>query len=299
MRRVGVLEVAGAALNPPRRNAFKQGMQSLGWRESHNVEYRFVSADGQTSRLDSLAEAMVADKPDVLATASAVSTRALQRATVSIPIVMSNVVDPVGNGFAASLAHPGGNITGLSNQQQDVLPKLVEFAHLLAPQAQRIGFLFNDGNPAYAAYRLVAQQVCAARGVTAVLVTAGSAEQLAGAVAQLQSQRVHSVVVAADPIYTGQAALLVQLLQPTRLPVVYGLRHHVEQGGLLSYGVNIDDAWRMAARYVDRLLKGDKPGDLPIQQPTRFEMVLSIKAAAVSGLNVPVILQLRADEVID
>ena len=299
MRRVGVLEVAPAASNLSRRAAFKQGMLDLGWVEGRNIEYRFVSAEGQEGRLDALAAELVAARMDVLATSSASSTRALQKATKTVPIVMANVVNPVANGFAVSLARPGGNITGQTNQQQDVLPKLVEFVHQLAPQARRIAFLFNENNPSHGAYREAAQQACAALGMTAILIKASAVGELEPAVARLVGERAQGVVVAADPLYTVQADTLLRLLAPTRLPVVYGIRNHVDRGGLLSYGVNFDAHWRSAAKYVDRILRGDKPADLPIEQPRRFELVINLRTAKALGITIPQSLLLRADEVIE
>ncbi len=299
LRRVGVLQVVGEPVSLPLRAAFRRGMQELGWIEGRNVEYRFVSAEGQEGRLDALAASLVAARMDVIVTSSAVSVRSLQKATKTIPIVTANVVDPVANGFAASLARPGGNITGLSNQQEDVFPKLVEFLHQLAPKAQRIGFLFNENNPSYAAYREAAYQACAALGLSAILVTASAPAQLAGAVEQVVGQRAQGLVVVADPFYTSRSGMLQQLLQATRLPVVYGLRVHVDQGGLLSYGVNLDASWQRAAKFVDRILKGEKAGELPIEQPTRFELVLNMKTAKSLGLKIPHSILLQATEVIE
>jgi putative ABC transport system substrate-binding protein len=296
LRRVGVLGAARPDENT--RGELRRGMLELGWVEGRNIEYRFANADGQENRLDALAGELIAGGAEVIVTSSAVSTRALQRATKTLPIVMVNVVNPVANGFAASLARPGGNITGLTNQQEDVLGKLVEFLHQLVPQARRIAFAFNENNPSYAAYRLAAQQACSTLGLTALFVDASSGVHLPAAVEQIRAQRAQGVVIAADPLYTAQADAWLELLAPTRLPVVYGQRHHVERGGLLSYGANFNANWRSAARYVDRILKGAQPGDLPIERPTRFELVINLRAARAQGLTVPPALLQRADEVI-
>ena len=298
VRRIGILEVAPPASGLPRRAAFRQGLAQLGWIEGRNIELRFVSADGQEDRLEALAAAVISEGMAVIVTSSAVSTRALQKATRTVPIVMVTVSNPVANGFAASLARPGGNITGRSNQAEDVLPKLVEFLHLLAPQARRFGFLLNENNPSYEAYRQAVRTACAGLGLSATLVSASTAARLPGAVAQFKAEQVQGVVVAADPFYTSQATTLQQLFQPTGLPVAYGLRDHVLLGGLLCYGVNFEDSWRSAAIFVDRILKGEKPADMPIEQPTRFELVINLKTATALGLTVPQTLLLRADEVV-
>ncbi len=299
VRRVGVLEVAPPSSGLPRRAAFRQGLAQLGWIEGRNIELRFVSADGQEHRLEGLAATLVGDGMNVIATSSAVSTRALQKATRTVPVVMVNVGNPVANGFAFSLARPGGNITGLSNQQEDVLPKLVEFLHLIAPQAQRIGFLLNENNPSYKAYVRAAKTACEGLQLSAVPVNASTQAGLHNAATQFKTAQVQGVVVAADPLYTSQAATLQQIFLPTRLPIAFGLRDHVVMGGLMSYGVNFVDSWRSAATFVDRILKGEKPADLPIEQPTRFELVINLKTARALGLAVPQSLLLRADEIVE
>jgi putative ABC transport system substrate-binding protein len=296
LRKVGVL-----GLGPPRENlraAFRDGMRELGWVDGRNVEVLFVNAPG-VDRLPELAASIVAAGMDVIVTSSAVSTRELQKATSRIPIVMAFVVDPVGNGFAASLARPGGNITGLTNQQQDLFGKWLELLRLVAPQARRVAFLLNHDNPASATYRSVAQQACTAAQSTCVLLSARTPAETAQGIAQLASRGVQGLVVPADPAYASQSRQIVEWLQPARLPAVYGQREHVEQGGLLSFGSSIAANWRDAARYVDRILKGATPAELPIEQPTRFELVVSVRAARAIGLTLPNELLLRADEVIE
>jgi putative ABC transport system substrate-binding protein len=295
-RKVGVLSVG-----PPRdalRAAFTDRMRELGWVEGRNVDYQFANAAGEDG-LPVLAASMVAAGPDVIVASSAVSIRALQKATSRTPIVMIYVVDPVGNGFAESLARPGGNITGLSNQQQDLIGKWLELLRLLVPQARRVAFLINGNNPASATYRSVAQQACTAAGLTCVLLTASTPVEVTQAAEQLAARAVQGLVVPADPFYSSQSRRMTELLQPTRVPVVYGQRLHVDHGGLLSYGTNIGANYRLAASYVDRILKGAAPATLPIEQPTRFELVVNLRTARAIGLAVPNELLLRADVVIE
>ena len=297
-RRVGVLQVPSAGINV-RTEALRQGMRELGWVEGKNVEYLFAFADGDVTRLDALARMLIAQRAEVIVCSSGVSTRALQRATKTIPIVMVTVANPVANGFVASLARPGGNVTGLSNQQEDVLGKLVDLLHELVPAAQRIAVLVNENNPSQAALWAAAQRACAALRLAPTRVVASAPEQLAGAVAQITSQRAQAVVVIADPMYTNELERIHALMLPARLPVAYGLREHVAVGGLLSYGVNFTEQWRHAAKFVDRILNGARPADLPVEQPTRFELVLNLKAARALGITIPRSLLLRADEVIE
>ena len=297
-RRVGVLHVPSAGINV-RTEALRQGMRELGWVEGKNVEYLFAFADGDVTRLDALARMLIGQRAEVIVCSSGVSTRALQRATKTIPIVMVTVTNPVANGFVASLARPGGNVTGLSNQQEDVLGKLVDLLHELVPAAQRIAVLVNENNPSQAALWAAAQRACAALRLAPTRVVASAPEQLAGAVAQITSQRAQAVVVIADPMYTNELERIHALMLPARLPVAYGLREHVAVGGLLSYGVNFTEQWRHAAKFVDRILNGARPADLPVEQPTRFELVINLKTARALGLTIPQSLLLRADEVIE
>jgi len=299
MRRVGILALVSEAAGAPFVAAFKRGMHDLGWFEGNNVEYRRVSAEGDVKRLDALARELVEQKVDVIVAANMLAIRAAQRATTSIPIVMTIVGDPVSLGYVASLARPGGNITGTSIQAQEVLGKLIQSLHEVTPLSRRIAILLNDSSPAHAAYRATAQSACAALGLTAIWVVASAPAQLAGAVEQIVSQRSQAVVVAGDAMYFNERVHLQALLQTTRLPVAYSLREHVDAGGLLSYATDFVAIFRHAAKYVDKILKGARPADLPIEQPTKFELVINLKTAKALGLTIPQSVLLRADEVIE
>lgn len=298
VRRVGILGFASHAAAVRVREAFKQGMHDLGWFEGKNVEYRIAYAEGDLNRVDALARELIAQKVDVILAGASLLTRAAQRATKAIPIVMAGVGDPVRQGFVASLASPGGNITGIANQGDELLGKQIQILHEVAPGAQRVAILLNESNPVGAAlYRAAAQGACAALGLVAVWVVANAPAQLPGAVEQLVNQRAQAVAVVADPMYFSERVRLHELLLPTRLPVAYGQPEHVAAGGLLSYGPNYVANFRHAAKYVDRILKGAKPADLPVEQPTKFELVINLKAAKLLGLVIPQGVLLRADEV--
>ena len=298
IRRVGFLGVTSMATAGHLIEAFKQGMQDLGWLEGKNVEYRFLFAAGDVGRLDALVSELIGHKVEVIVVPSAPVTRAARRATAVIPLVMTNVANAVGNGFVASLASPGGNITGISSQGEDVLGKLIEILHELVPGARRIAILLNEGTPSHAAFWAGAQAACAKLGLVAVRVVASAPAQLAAAVEQIVSQRSQAVVVVSDPMYLGERARLQELMQTTRLPVAYGLGEHVAAGGLLSYAADQVTNFRYAAKWVDKILKGAKPADLPVEQPTRFELRINLKAAKALGITIPKTVLLRADEVI-
>jgi putative ABC transport system substrate-binding protein len=297
IRRVGMLLLASEDATVHLRAAFTQGMQGLGWLEGKNVEYRIVYADGDVGRLDALASELVGQKVEVIMV-SPRAARAAQRATKTIPIVMAGAGNAVGAGFVASLARPGGNITGISSQAEEVLGKLIGILHEVTPGARRIAILLNESSPLHAALWAGAQSACAALDLVALRVVASAPAQLGAAVGEIVRQRSQAVVVVADGMYFAERTRLQELMQTTRLPAAYGLREHVVAGGLLSYASDLAANFRYAAKYVDKILKGAKPADLPVEQPTQFELVINLKTAKALGLTIPQSVLLRADEVI-
>jgi putative ABC transport system substrate-binding protein len=298
IRRVGWLSLGSKASSADVYAAFKQGMHDLGWLEGKNVEYRFLYADGDVDRLDALASELIGQKVEVIVAGSSSVTRAAQRATKTITIVMVGVSNAVGSGYVASLAKPGGNITGISNQREEVLGKLIEILHVVTPNARRIAILLNESNSSYGWNWAAAQSACAALDLVALRVVASTPAQLGAAVGEIVRQQSQAVVVVADPVYFNERAKLQELMQATRLPAAYGLREHVVAGGLLSYAADLAASFRYAAKYVDKILKGAKPADLPVEQPTRYELVINLKTARALGLTIPQSLLLRADEMI-
>ncbi|HEY2966779.1 MAG TPA: ABC transporter substrate-binding protein [Casimicrobiaceae bacterium] len=298
IRRVGMLFLASEAATAHFRAAFKQGMHDLGWLQGKNVEYRFVSANGDVDRLDALANELVGQKVEVIVAGSSAVTRAAQRATKTIPILMVGVSNAIGTGFVASLAKPGGNITGISNQREEVLGKLIGILHEATPGARRIAILLNESNSSYGGLWAAAQSACAALDLVALRVVASAPAQLGAAVGEIVRQRSQAVVVVPDPIYLNERAKLQELMHATRLPAAYGLREHVVAGGLLSYAADLAASFRYAAKYADKILKGAKPADLPVEQPTKYELVINLKTAKALGITIPQSLLLRADEVI-
>jgi putative ABC transport system substrate-binding protein len=297
IRRVGFLLLGSGAIGDHLNAAFKQGMQDLGWQEGKNVEYRFAYANGDVDRLDGLARDLIGQNIDVIVTSNSQAARAAQRATQTIPIVMAGVSNAVGAGFIASLAKPGGNITGFTSQQDEVLGKLIGILHEVAPGARRIAILVNESNPLHAVFWAGAQSACAALGLVALRVVASTPAQLDAASADIVRQRSQAVVVIPDALYVGPK--LQALTQIGRLPVAYLLRDPmIAGGGVLSYGVDLAAIYRNTAKYVDKILKGAKPADLPVEQATKFELVINLKTAKALGLTIPQALLLRADEVI-
>ena len=298
VRRVGWLSLGSQPTVAHLDAAFRQGMRDLGWLEGKNIEYRLVHADGVPDRLDALARELIAQNVDVIIVGNPLTTRTAQRATKTIPIVMTTVGNPVGNGFVASLARPGGNITGVTSRPEEVLGKLIGILHELAPGAKRIAVLLNENNPSHQVYWAAAQRACSSLGLVALRVVASAPAELDAGVERVARERPQAVVVVPDPIYLDERARLQKLLQPSRLPVAYAWREHVVAGGLVSYSADLPASFRHAAKYVDKILKGAKPADLPVEQETKFELVINLKTAKALGLTVPQSLLLRADEVI-
>ena len=298
IRRVGFLAFSSEATSAHLRTAFKQGMHDLGSMEGKNVEYRFVYADGDVDRVDVLASELIGQGVEVILVGSSQSAHAAQHATNTVPIVLAGVANAVGAGLVASLANPGANITGFTSQQDEVLGKLIGILHEVAPGARRIAILVNESNPTHAAYWASAQRACVALHLVAQRVVASTHAQLGAAVGEIVRQRSQAIVVTSDSLYFTERAKLQELLQTTRLPVACALRDNVVAGGLLSYGYDVAANYRNVAKYVDKILKGSKPADLPIEQATKFDLVINLRSARTLGISIPQSLLQRADEVI-
>ncbi len=299
LRRVGVLSLASEATAAPLRAALTLGMQELGWREGKNVEYRFAYANGDVNRLDALTGELIAKQVEVIVVSSSQGVRAVQRATKTVPVVMAGVLNAVGAGFVASLAKPGGNITGFTSQQEEVLGKLIGILHEVTPGARRIAILLNESNPSHGVLWAGAQSACAALDLVALRVVASTPAQLGDAVEQIVRQRAHAVVVVPDGMYLGERMKLQELMKAARLPVAYMLREQLVAGGLLSYGADLPANYRNAAKYVDKILKGARPETLPVEQAPKFELVINLRTANALGLTIPQTVLLRADEAIE
>jgi len=279
-------------------DAFLQCMRDFGWVEGQNIEYRMAFADGDMQRLDQLAAELAAQKVDVILVGAAPDVRAAQRVTTTIPLVMVYVTNAAGLGFIASLSRPGNNITGISNQYEETIAKLIEVLHETVPSARRIAVLVNENSPAHTTFWAGAQAACTAFGLEPLRVAASVPAQLDDAVAQMVANRAQAVVIPGDAMHLSERARLLELLRPTRLPVAAGFAEFAIAGALLSFGADSVQTMGHASTFVDKVLKGAKPADLPVEQPTKFELVLNVATAKSLGITFPQSLRVRADEVI-
>ena len=296
---MGALTASSEALAAPFLAALKQGMRELGWQEGKDIEYRFVYANGAVERYDALVAELLAQQVDVLVVTSTQGVQAAQRATQTVPIVMTSVAGAVGAGLVESLVRPGGNVTGLSNQFEDVLPKVIETLHAIVPGARRVAVLLQATAPLNPQLWAVAQTTCDALGLEAVREFANSAADFNEAATRIVRRKAQAVVVSPDATFVAERTKLQEAMQSTRLPVAYGWREQIILGGLFSYGVSLTGVFLQAATYVDKTLKGAKPATLPIEQPTKFELVINLKTAKALGIKIPQSVLLRADEVIN
>jgi putative tryptophan/tyrosine transport system substrate-binding protein len=282
-----------------RFGAFAQGMRDLGYIEGRNlvIEWRF--ADNEVERLAALATELVNLKVDLIVASGTPVISAAQKATTTIPIVMPTSNDPVGSGFVASLGRPGGNTTGLSNLSSDISPKIVEVLLSAAPKVSRVAILVNPRNSSNAANAINLQIALQGGGRIGLPVEASTAEDIGGGFIKMEKQNADALVVAPDAVFVEQRQRIADLAIKHRLPSMFSFREHVEAGGLMSYGQHLSDSYRRAATYADRIFKGARPGDLPIEQSTKLELVINLRAAKALGLEAPPMLLARADEVIE
>jgi len=294
-RRIGLLRITGTSVVA----AFREGLRELGWVEGQNVVIDYRSAEGLDS-LPDLAGELVRLKVDIIVAVSTPATAAAKNATPTIPIVMVAVADPVGLGFVASYAHPGGNVTGLTNRVGGVttVGKQLELFKEIIPEVRRVAILSNPGNPADALAIRNIEAAARSLAVQLQLLEARAPNEFDAAFAAMTKERVGALIVLADPVFSFSGGRLADLAARSRLPAAYGYRGAVEAGGLMSYGPSLPDLWRRAAAYVDKILKGANPAELPVEQPRKFELVINLKTAKALGLTIPQSVLLRADEVI-
>jgi ABC-type uncharacterized transport system substrate-binding protein len=298
--RIGYLAVNPAA-TPRLRDAFLQGLRDLGYVEGRNVVIEDRSAKGKPELIPPLAAELVALKVDVIVTSGTPQALAAKHATRSIPIVFAGVSDPVTSGLVTSLARPGGNITGLSLLAPDLVGKCLEQLKQAVAGINRVAVLWQPGALGERTEQVMLKEAgVAARalGMRPQFVEARGPENFDRAISVMSRARAEALTVLSTPMFVSERGRLVALAAKHRLPVVYPLREFVDAGGLMAYGPNAVDSYRRAATYVDKILKGAKPADLPVEQPTKFELVINLKAAKALGLTIPLSLLQRADEVI-
>jgi putative ABC transport system substrate-binding protein len=294
--RVGILSPTSASLSSPNTGAFLKGMRELGYVEGKNlvIEWRF--ADGKLERLPGLAAELVQLKVDIIVTAGSPAISAAQKATSTIPIVMASAGDPVGSRFVKSLARPGGNITGFSNMAGDIAAKFIDLLRSVVPKLSRVAML----TPAttYGELSKSVQAAAQKAGVKTLVAEASTPQEIENAFSMMVREKADAVFVGSPIVFAQQHRQIAELALKYRMPSLFQDRVTVEAGGLMSYGQKLTDSYQRSATYVDKILKGAKPGDLPVEQPVSFELVVNLKTAKALGLTIPQSLLLRADEVI-
>ena len=278
---------------------FRQGMRELGYVEGRNLVIEWRSAEGKSERLPELAAQLVRLKLDVLATQGTIPAQAAQKATTTIPIVMVAMGDPVGSGLVKSLARPGGNSTGLSTMTAELGPKLLEMLRVMLPKAARVAVLVNPSNAANRLWLKNVQDAAPKVGIKIEPVEAGTPQQIADAFAVMARQNAEALVVPQEPFFLQQKNQIVELAAKHRLPFIGGDGEYVTAGGLMSYGQNLRAIFRRAATHVDKIFKGANPGELPVEQPTTFELFINLKTAKALGIKVPPSILLQATKVIE
>jgi putative ABC transport system substrate-binding protein len=279
--------------------AFKEGLAALGWKEGSQVVYEERWADGGRERLQPLAEELAARKPAIIVAAPLSAVVAAAKAAPNTPVVQANGSSPVGQGLAANLARPGGMVTGVTNIVSEISEKHLELLLAAAPKLRRVGFLVDSRGMNRAEYLEMARRSAAHHSVEARFAEAASSEDIEPATSRLAKEGAQALVVFASPTFLFERRRILKLALARRWPVIAWQREWVEEGALLSYGADQSFTYRRAAYYVDRILKGTKPGDLPIEQPTRFELVVNLKTAKAIGLRISQDLLFRADKVIE
>ena len=296
--RIGFLNALFPATNPGRIEAFRQGLRDAGYVEGKNIVLEYRYAERKVGRLSALADELVRLKVDIIVTSASQETRAAKIATSTIPIVMTNEPDPVGTGLVASLARPGGNITGLSTLSPQLSGKRLELLKEIIPKLSRVAVLGNSRNPGNADTLKELELAALALKIKIQYLDVPSANEIEDSFRAASNERADAVLVLSNSTFTSQRKQIIGLAIKSRLPVSYPRPEFVESGGLMTYGVSLTENSRRAAAYVDKILKGAKPADLPVEQPTKFELVINLKTAKQIGLTIPPNVLARADRVI-
>jgi putative ABC transport system substrate-binding protein len=300
--RVGYLS-PGSSSDPLRRRrfeAFRQGLRELGYVEGQNIVLEPRWAEGQYARYPALVADLVRLKVGVIVVVGGTATKAAKEVTRTVPIVMSLVVDPVGSGLIPSLAHPGGNVTGTSIMAPDLVGKQLELLMEVVPKISRVAVLWNPDNPGGVPQLRQTEAAARALGVRLQTLEARGPHELDSAFAAMTRERAGALVILNDAILgVNLSKQIAELAAKSRLPAVHGVPEYAQVGGLMVYGANLLDLERRAATFVDKILKGAKPADLPIEQPSKFELIINLKTAKALGLTIPPSVLLRADQVIE
>jgi putative tryptophan/tyrosine transport system substrate-binding protein len=296
--RIGYLSATSPSANLARIEAFRQGLRELGYVEGKNIVIEWRYAEGKLDHVRELAAELVRLKVDVIVTAGPASTRPAKEATLTTPIVMAQVNDPVGNGFVASLARPGGNITGLATLAPEISGKQLELLKEIVPRISRVAVLGNSTEPGNAQALREVELAAGTFGVQLQHLDVLGPKDIETAFRAATKGRADALLVLASPVLNDQRTHIADLALKSRLPAIYPQTEYMEAGGLMYYGASTSDLFRRAATYVDKILKGVKPADLPVEQPKKFEFIINLKAAKQIGLRIPPNVLARADKVI-
>jgi putative ABC transport system substrate-binding protein len=300
-RRLGILmaETENDPVGQRYVTAFVQGLRQMGWIEGGNIriDYRWGGAD--VGRIRSSAAELIGLKPDAVLANTALTVAPLQQMTTTIPIVFLQIVDPVGSGFVASLARPSGNITGFTPAEFSMRAKLLEVLKEIVPTVSRVGVIYNPVQAPQVGQWHAIEAAAPALGVQVSALGANSADEITHSINGFGSEPGGGIIVLANPVTNTNRGQIIELMSRYRLPAIYPYPNFVRDGGLVSYGTDPDVQFRQAASYIDRILKGAKPADLPVQQPTKFDLAINLKTAKALGLSIPQALLATADEVIE
>ena len=297
--RIGMLETRSTVLNAANIDAFRQGLRELVYTEGQNLEIVYRSSDGRDERFPSLASELVRLKVDLILTRGTPAALAAKRATRTIPIVMAASADPVGSGLVASLGRPGGNVTGLSSADIEVYAKRFELLRAMVPKLARIAAIFDMSNPVIPPQWHVVEATARSLGIHAQLLDVRRPQDLGRAFDAAEKQRAEALIVGVGSITQGNLRTIADLAAKQRLPSIYGAKEYVDFGGLITYGASDPHMYRRAATFVDKIFKGAMPSDLPVEQPTTFELAINLKTAKALGLTIPQSLLQQADQVIE
>ena len=297
--RIGVLETVSASMNAANFDAFRRGLRELGYIEGQNYVIEYRSADGRAERFADLAAELVRLRVDLIVTRGTPAARAAKEATTKIPVVMAAIGEPLGVGVVASLARPGGNITGFSAFVTELSAKRVEILRETFPGISRVGFLNNMSNPVIPPQWEVTKDAARSLGMEAELLDVRTRDDVPRAFEAATRLKVAALLVGVDAVTQANGQLIIDNVAIMRIPAVYASKEFVDSGGLMTYSVSYPHLYYRAAGLVDKILKGARPGDLPVEQPTKLELVINLKTAKALGLEIPPTLLARADEVIE
>jgi putative tryptophan/tyrosine transport system substrate-binding protein len=299
LRRIGVLETVSESANAANFDAFRRGLRVLGYIEGQSIAIEYRSADGRAERFAALAAELVRLPVDVIITRGTPAALAAKQATTTIPVVMAAIGEPLGVGVVASLARPGGNVTGFSAFTSELSGKRVELLKEAFPAVSRLGFLNNMSNPVAPPQWETTKTAGDSLGIATELLDVRVRDDIQRAFSAAAAAKLGALLVGVDAVTQANAVLIVEQAERMRMPVIYASREFVDVGGLMTYSVSYLDLYRRAAGLVDKIFKGVRPGDLPVEQPTKLELVVNLKTARAIGVELPPMLLARADEVIE